>query len=176
MAFTKQQKDKMVALYREWLRNAQGVVLVTFNKMSMKEIDTLRTKIRDAGGEAHVVKNTLFYNALSAEGIHVAEKPEGTTLAVFSSDPASIAKALVEALGKSEIFQIKGGFLGTELLNAAQVKSLAALPPLPVMRARLLGVLVAPASQLVRTLAEPARSMAAVIKAHSEKEAVPAAG
>jgi len=44
------------------------------------------------------------------------------------------------------------------------------------MRARLLGVLVAPATQLVRTLAEPARSMAAVIKAHSEKEAVPAAG
>jgi large subunit ribosomal protein L10 len=54
-------------------------------------------------------------------------------------------------------------------LNVAQVKSLASLPPLPVVRAQLLGVLQAPASKLVRTLAEPARQVAAVVKAYSEK-------
>ncbi len=66
--------------------------------------------------------------------------------------------------------------LGTEYLTIEQVKALAELPPLPIMRAKLLGVLQAPASQLVRTLVEPARSLAAVFKAYSEKEAAPAAG
>ena len=56
-----------------------------------------------------------------------------------------------------------------QLLDAAQVKSLAELPPLPVVRARLLGMLQAPAGQLVRTIAEPARSLAAVFRAYSEK-------
>ena len=56
-----------------------------------------------------------------------------------------------------EAVKIKGGFMGDESLSSAQVKSLANLPPLPVMRAQLLGVLQAPASKLVRTLAEPGR-------------------
>ena len=54
------------------------------------------------------------------------------------------------------------------MLNASQIKALADLPPLPVMRATLLGTILAPASKLVRTLAEPARGLAAVIKAYSE--------
>ncbi len=56
-----------------------------------------------------------------------------------------------------------------QVLNASQVKALADMPPLPVMRAQLLGVLQAPASKLVRTIAEPARGLAAVVKAFSEK-------
>ena len=73
---------------------------------------------------------------------------------------------------------MKGGFLGKQFITPVEVKSLADLPPLPVMRARLLGTLLAPASKLVRTLAEPARSLAGVFKAYSEKdqEAAPVAG
>ena len=59
--------------------------------------------------------------------------------------------------------------MGTELLDVAQVKALADLPPLPVVRAQLLGVLQAPAGKLVRTIAEPARSLASVLQAYSEK-------
>ena len=69
---------------------------------------------------------------------------------------------------------MKGGFLDAKALNSAQVKSLASLPPLPVLRAQLLGILQAPASKLVRTLAEPGRSLAYVVKAYSDK-AAPAA-
>jgi large subunit ribosomal protein L10 len=60
-------------------------------------------------------------------------------------------------------------------MSPAQVKALADLPPLPVVRAQLLGVLQAPASKLVRTIAEPGRSIAGVIKAYSEREQAPAA-
>ena len=74
-----------------------------------------------------------------------------------------------EAAKGSDNIKVKGGFLGKELLTDKQVKSLADLPSMPVMRAMLLGVISAPASKLVRTLAEPARSMAGVVKAYSEK-------
>jgi large subunit ribosomal protein L10 len=59
--------------------------------------------------------------------------------------------------------------MGSEVLNAAQVKALADLPPLPIVRGQLLGVFQAPAGKLVRTIAEPARSLASVFRAYSEK-------
>ena len=86
-------------------------------------------------------------------------------------DVAGTAKALSDATKSIEFVKVKGGFMDKQALNAAQVKSLADLPPLPVVRAQLLGVLQAPASKLVRTLAEPARQVAAVIKAYSDKNA-----
>ena len=68
--------------------------------------------------------------------------------------------------------RIKGGYLGNKSISKAQVEALAELPPLPVMRATLLGTIMAPASKLVRTIAEPARGLAAVVKAYSEKATV----
>ena len=74
---------------------------------------------------------------------------------------------------KEELFKVKMGYLAGHPISDSQVKALSDLPPLPVMRAKLLGTLLAPAGKLVRTLAEPGRQIAAVIKARSE-EAVPA--
>jgi len=176
LAFSKQHKDKLVAQYADWIKQSQGVFVLSYSKMSMKEIDTLRAKVRDNGGEIHVVKNTLMNLALDKVGITQKDVLDGTTIAGFAfSDAPGLAKILSEASAKSEVFALKGGFLGTEVLTASQVKSLADLPPLPVMRATLLGTLLAPTSKLVRTLAEPARGLAAVIKAYSEQGAEPAA-
>jgi len=176
LAFSRKHKEVLVDQYKQWLKESQGVFMVTFKKMAMKDVDAFRVKVREAGGEAHVVKNTLLLEAMNKMDYHMPDM-EGTTLLVLArSDAPAIAKMLVDATVKSEIFAIKGGFLGLEYLSYEQVKALAELPPMPIMRARLLGVLQAPASQLVRTLVEPARSLAAVFKAYSEKEAVPAAG
>ena len=91
-------------------------------------------------------------------------------MAAFAyTDPPSLAKVLKESFKKSEIFEVKGGYLGNSSLTKAQVDALAELPPLPVMRATLLGTILAPASKLVRTIAEPARGLAGVVKAYSEK-------
>lgn len=176
MAFSKQHKNKMVAQYVEWLRQSQGVFVLSYGKMTMKDIDALRAKAREAGAELHVVKNTLMKLALDEVGIQDKAVFDGASLVGFAfSDAPALAKVLSEATAKSEIFAIKGGYLGTQPLDAAQVKALADLPPLPVMRAMLLGTISAPASKLVRTLAEPARGLAAVIKAYSEKGTAPAA-
>lgn len=176
MAFTKQQKNKMVAQYAEWLRQSQGVFVLNYSKMTMKDIDTLRAKAREAGAELHVVKNTLMKLALDEVGIQDKTVFDGASLVGFAfSDAPALAKVLSDATAKSEIFAVKGGYLGNQPLSPAQVKALAELPPLPVMRAMLLGTISAPATKLVRTIAEPARGLAAVIKAYSEKSAAPAA-
>ncbi len=176
MAFSKQHKQAMVEQYVQWLRQSQGVFVLNYKKMAMKDIDTLRAKARDAGAELHVVKNTLMKLALDQVGVTHKDVFEEASLVGFAfSDAPALAKLFAESTAKSEIFAIKGGYLGTQPLTAAQVKALAELPPLPVMRAMLLGTISAPASKLVRTLAEPARGLAAVIKAYSEKDAVPAA-
>jgi large subunit ribosomal protein L10 len=171
LAYTKQHKDELVVQYAEWLKQSQGVFVLTYNKMSMKDVDTLRAKVRDAGGEFHVVKNTLMKIALDEVGISEQDVFDGATMAGFAfADVAGMAKVFSEATAKSEIFAIKGGYLGKEAITDKQVKALADLPTLPVMRSILLGTISAPASKLVRTLAEPARGLAAVIKAYSEKD------
>jgi len=176
LAFSKEHKTKLIAQYTEWINQSQGMVALSYNKMTMKEIDTLRAKVRETGGELHVVKNTLMKLALEEVGISNKEIFEGVSLVGFAfQDAAGLAKVISESTAKSEIFAVKGGYLGKEMLNASQVKALADLPPLPVMRGMLLGTILAPASKLVRTIAEPARGLAAVVKAYSEKGAAVAA-
>jgi large subunit ribosomal protein L10 len=109
-------------------------------------------------------------------GVSKTDVFEGVSLVGFAfHDAPALAKVINDSTAKSEIFAVKGGYLGNEMLNASQIKALADLPPLPVMRATLLGTILAPASKLVRTLAEPARGLAAVVKAYSESGAAAAA-
>lgn len=170
MAFNKKRKGDMTAQYEKWVNNSQAMFVLTYKSMNMKEIDAFRNKVRETGSEVHLVKNTLFNRALSAQGFPQADYLEKTSLVGFAfSDAAALAKVFSEAAKGSENVKVKGGYLGKELISGKQVKSLADLPALPVMRAMLLGTIQAPASQLVRTLVEPARSMAAVVKAYSEK-------
>ncbi len=171
MAFSKKHKAELQVQYSQWLEQSQAVFAASFTSVTVKEIENLRAKAREAGGELHVVKNTLISRSINEAGLPQSDAFEGTSLVGFAfSDPPALAKVLSEVATKqSERFALKGGYLGKDLLSASQVKALADLPALPVMRARLMGLLNTPATQLVRTLAEPARRMAYVIKAHSEQ-------
>jgi large subunit ribosomal protein L10 len=177
LAKSKSQKEAMLAEYTEWLKQSQAVVLVEYTGLKMKDLDVIRAKARENGGEFHIVKNTLARLALEKAGYSVpADYAEKSTAIGFAfTDPAGFTKALTEATKGMEAVKIKGGFLEAQALSAAQVKSLASLPPLPALRAQVLGVLQAPAGKLVRTLAEPGRSLAYVVKAYSEKAASTAA-
>lgn len=171
MAISKQRKDEVLEQYNEWLDKSQAVILVEYTGATMKNLDAIRTKIRESGGEFHVLKNTLARRALEARGLKAPENfLVNSTAASFAfTDPAATAKALSEVTKGLEAVKVKGGFMDKQMLDAAQVKALSELPPLPVVRAQLLGVLQAPAGKLVRTIAEPARSLAFVFKAFSEK-------
>ena len=176
MALTKQHKEEVLAIYKDWLKRSQAVILVEYTGAKMKDMDNIRAKIRETGGEFHVVKNTLARRVFADEGLKL---PEGylemsTAVSFAFTDPAATAKALSDATKSMEFVKIKGGFVAGQMLDADQVNVLSELPPLPVVRAQLLGVLQAPAGKLVRTIAEPARSLAYVIRAYSEKAQVTA--
>ncbi|GMV34224.1 MAG: 50S ribosomal protein L10 [Chloroflexota bacterium] len=176
MAISKQRKEEVLSQYSDWVKRSQAVILVEYTGANMKALDALRAKIRDSGGEFHVVKNTLVRRAFADNGMDVPADllVKSTAVSFAFSDPASTAKALTDATKGSEFVKVKGGFMAGKAMSPAQVKALSDLPPLPVMRATLLGVLQAPAGKLVRTLAEPARGLAAVIKARSESAPVAA--
>ncbi|WKZ36036.1 MAG: 50S ribosomal protein L10 [Anaerolineales bacterium] len=177
MAISKQRKEEVQAQYADWIKRSEAVILVEYTGATMKSIDAIRAKIRDAGGEFHIVKNTLVRRVFAESGLDVPADylVKSTAISFAFTDPASTAKALTDATKGNEFVKVKGALMGGKTLNAAQVKALSDLPPLPVMRATLLGVLQAPAGQLVRTLAEPARGLAAVIKARSESAQAAAA-
>jgi large subunit ribosomal protein L10 len=171
LALSKKKKNEVLDQYKEWLKNSQSVILVEYTGVTMKDMENIRAQVRETDGEFHVVKNTLVKLALEAGEYPIPEGMlEQSTAALFAfSDPAGSAKALSDASKGLEAIKVKGGYMGTELLDKAQVKALADLPPLPVVRGQLLGVFQAPASKLVRTVAEPARSLASVFRAYSEK-------
>jgi large subunit ribosomal protein L10 len=177
LAISKQHKDELVTQYVKWVNQSQAMIVAEYLGMSMKQVDDLRAKVRDAGGEFHIVKNTLVQVALKQAGLSLPPKLlEGSSAIVFAfRDAPAMAKVVNDYARTSEFVKVKGGYLENRPISAVEVKSLADLPPLPVLRAQLLGTLMAPASKLVRTLAEPARQLAAVIKAYADKDAATSA-
>ncbi len=173
MALTKKEKETIMKQYQEWMEKSSALVLVEYTGVNMNTLDAIRAKVREAGGEFHVIKNTLAKRAFDALGMPVDPGYLVNSTAVgFAFDTApGVAKALADFDKSTEAVKIKGGYLGKQLLSVDEVKALADLPPLPVVRAQLLGTILAPASKLVRTLAEPGRQVAAVINAYAEKDA-----
>jgi large subunit ribosomal protein L10 len=170
LAITKEKKNAILEQYKDWLSKSQSVILVEYTGTSMKEMESIRAAIRDSGGEFHVVKNTLAKLAFEASGLSLTEDmlERSTAVSFAFTDPAGTAKALSDVSKDIEAIKVKCGFMGVEFLDSAQVKALADLPPLPVVRGQLLGLFQAPAGKLVRTVAEPARSLASVFRAYSE--------
>ncbi|HEU0292830.1 MAG TPA: 50S ribosomal protein L10 [Anaerolineales bacterium] len=171
MAVSRERKEEVLAVYADWMKKSQAVILVEYTGAKMKALDGIRAKIRESGGEFHVVKNTLARRMFAESGMALPSDylVKSTAVSFAFTDPAATAKALTEATKGMEFMKVKGGFMSGQALSSAQVKALADMPPLPVVRAQLLGVIQAPAGKLVRTIAEPARGLAAVIKAFTEK-------
>lgn len=173
MALSKERKKEVLAQYKDWMSQSEALILMAYKGASVKDMEDARARVRESGGEFHVVKNRLAKLAIQDSNLDIPEGYfENTTAIGFAfEDVASTAKALSDAAKEVEAFQFKGGYMGKEILSPNQVEALAKLPSLPIIRGQLLGVLQAPASKLVRTVAEPARGLAAVLKAYSEAAA-----
>jgi large subunit ribosomal protein L10 len=176
LAISRKRKEELVSQYIEWMNESRAMVVTEYVGLSMSSIDELRRKVRETGGEFHIIKNTLGKVAFDTAGFQYPEHYlDGSTAIVFAfQDAPATAKAVTEFARTSDFVKIKGGYLAKSPIGVDDVKALADLPPLPVMRSQLLGTILAPAGKLVRTLAEPGRQVAAVIKAYSEKDTAPA--
>jgi large subunit ribosomal protein L10 len=170
LAFTRKEKEAMVEQYRNWIQDSNAFFVMSFQNMGMMQVDDAREKLREVNGEMHVVKNRLFRIVMEEMGVELEQGfwQENNMVAFAFSDAPSVAKVMSE-VSKTNVFDIRLGYMDDKVLAAEQVKALADLPTLPVMRGIMLGTIMASASKLVRTLAEPARSMAAVVKAFSEE-------
>jgi len=176
LAFTKQEKKELVAKYEAWLRDSKAAFVLTYHNMSMKDIDIFRAEARDIGGEFHVVKNTLMNLALKNVGLEDVNLFDQSSMLALAFDDAPAMAKLVDKACQGDIFAVKGGYMDGAALEARSVEMLAKLPSMEQVRAQLLALIQTPATQLVRTLAEPARRMAAVIQAHVDKNPAQAAG
>lgn len=153
--------------------NEVGVVVVTRNLgMSVGQSTVLRSKMRDAGATYKVAKNRLARLALvdtQYEGL--GDLLTGPTALATSVDPIAAAKAVVDFAKTTDKIEIVGGAMGAQVLNAEGIKALAALPSLNELRARLVGIVQAPATKLAQLTTAPAAKLARVFGAYAEKDA-----
>ena|SRR5215203_428340 len=179
----KRDKERIVAELADRLRSAQSLIVTDYRGLSVKEIDDLRTKLLEHGVRYTVVKNTLTRLAAEqAEAKDLLELLDGPTAIAFlesDADPAAAAKVLNEIAGAGKILVIRGGVLEGKTITEADVKNLASLPPMDVLRAQLVGALAAPMATIVGLFAAPLRDLVGVVDARIKQleeqgEAVPA--
>ena len=153
--------------------NEVGLVVVTRNLgLTVAQSTALRNRMREAGARYKVTKNTLALIAL--EGTRYAPLSNlltGPTALATSSDPVAAAKAAVDFSKTNDRLEIVGGAMGDTMLDVNGVKALAELPSLDELRAKIIGLVQAPATKIVRTISEPGASLARVIGAYAAKEA-----
>jgi large subunit ribosomal protein L10 len=176
LAISKKRKEDLVQQYLGMLERSTGVVLAGFSGVTVKDLEGLRQKIREAGGEFHVVKNSLMELAFKQAGypLQGADLVGTTAVGFAGEDITAVAKAIVELAKQSEALHVKAGVIEGKAYTGAQVEQFADLPPLNVLQARLLSVLQGPAGRMAGVLAGSVRQMVTVVKAYSEKAAAPA--
>jgi large subunit ribosomal protein L10 len=155
MAISK-EKAAIVAELKEKLTATKGAVLANYRNLNVAQDTKLRRKLREAGIEYRVVKNTMTRIAAAEAGITGLETYlEGPTVIAMSAlDPVAPAKLLSDFIreNKLQALEIKAGLLEGKVIDAAGVKMLASLPPKEVLVAQLLGTLQAPITGFVRVL------------------------
>jgi len=153
--------------------NEAAVVVITRNLgLTVAQSTDLRLKMRDAGASYKVAKNRLAKIAL--EGTQygsVAELLTGPTALATSSDPVAAAKIAVEFAKTNDKLEIVGGAMGDTILDVNGVKALASLPSLDELRAKVIGLVQAPATKLAQLSTAPAAKLARVFGAYADQKA-----
>lgn len=162
------QKEELVSQMRDTLQQAASVIVARQTGLTVAEATQLRRDMRGAGAEFKVLKNTLAQIAVKGttlEGIN--PYLEGPTALGYSQDPVAAARVLSKFAEKNDKLSIIGGFLDGQVLDAKAVKDLANLPSLDELRAKIIGVISAPATKLAVLSKEPARRVAYLLGARS---------
>lgn len=159
-------KTQLVLDIRESLEKASVIVVTQQVGMTVDQSTKLRREMKEQGAEFKVLKNTLARIAVKDTRFEgVSSLLSGPTALAYSEDPIAAAKVIAKFASSNEQLKIVGGFLNGQALNEASVKALATLPSLDELRAKIIGVISAPATKLVTLLQEPASRVARVLAA-----------
>ena len=172
----KEQKTALVAEITEGLGRASIALVSEYRGITAGEATEVRRKIRAVQGELRVAKNTLIRRAVKDTAYSMLDDQLGGPVGLILSfaDPVELAKTVTGMRELGEKFKVRGGVLDGKPLTAEEIQALAALPPREVVLGQLLGLLMAPATQVVRLLNEPGSALARVVDAIGKKNGDPA--
>ena len=166
------QKAESVAFLNSVFSEAGAVVITRNLGMTVAQSTALRTKIPAAGATYKVAKNRLAKLAVAGtdyEGI--GDFFTGPTAIAASADPVAAAKAVIEFAKTTDKIEIVGGAMGGQILDAEGVKALASMPSLDELRAKLIGLVQAPATKIAQLATAPAAKLARVFGAYAKEAA-----
>src|ERR1700689_3265314 len=165
------EKQILTKEYTARLNASPFFVVVGYQGLKVAHFSELRKRLKQAGAEVHVVKNSIFRIAAKEAGVAELNGSLAGQMAVVTGqkDISAAAKALKNFAAEFDKLKLKFGCLNNQRLETAAIMALADLPGLDVLRAKLLGLLVAPATKLAILINTPASQLAQVIKAKSEK-------
>lgn len=147
-----------------------GVVVITRNLgLTVAQSTQLRTKIREAGASYKVAKNRLAKLAIqNTDYAGIGDLLTGPTAIAASVDPVAAAKVVVEFAKTTDKLEIVGGSMGSQVLTPEGVKALASMPSLDELRAKLIGLVQAPATKIAQLSTAPAAKLARVFGAYAK--------
>jgi large subunit ribosomal protein L10 len=169
----REKKGEIVAQITERLSQSPNIYLTDFTGVTVKSITDFRRKLRAAGVEYAVVKNTLALRAMEAASVAgIEDVLAGPTAFVFAGDdPVIAAQVLAEFSKQHEKFVVKAGLVDGQKVSAAEVKRLASLPPRDEMLGQLAGLMQAPLQSFVGALDGLLYQMVGVLDALREQRA-----
>jgi large subunit ribosomal protein L10 len=172
--FTRAQKEEQVAELREKFARATTLIVADYRGIDVRSISELRGRLKaeESGAwEYRVTKNTLLRRAAEGSDVEaIADRFEGpTAIALSYGDSIGLAQILVAFAKEHELFEIKGGLLEGRVVDSDEIVKLATLPSLDELRAKIVGLVQAPAQKMVQVLSAPAAQLARVVDARRAK-------
>jgi len=167
------EKQAILKEIKEALDGQSYAVLMNFKGLRVDQINSLRNQLVQFKARLLVVKNTFFKRVAEELGWgDVSKFLQGPSAVIAGSgDVSKIAKLLKSFKKENELLTVKGGRLGEKLISASDIEAIASIPPIEVMRARLVGTIAAPMTQLVGVMQQKVCSLLYVLKAVEEKKA-----
>jgi large subunit ribosomal protein L10 len=166
------EKKEAVAALQQVFSKAGAVVVAHYSGLTVAQMQKLRKQAREAGATVQVAKNRLAKIALDGSSVaDIGPFLKGPTLIAYSDDPVAAPKVAVAFAKDHDKFVILGGAMGATLLNPDGVKSLATMPSLDELRAKLVGLINAPATKIAQLSTAPAAKLARVFGAYAKKDA-----
>jgi large subunit ribosomal protein L10 len=171
------EKAIIVSELSEALKRSTFVLVTDYRGMKVSSFSELRTRLTPARAEVHVVKNSFLKLAMADSGFpEVADQLAGQTAVVTGeADVAPVAKIFKSFATEFKLAALRVGFVDRAVLSTAELETLADLPSREILQAQLLGLLLSPATRLVRLFNEPGAALARLLNAKAEKEGAPAA-
>lgn len=164
------EKQAVVANLSEKVKNAVSGVIVDYEGITVEEDTALRSECRSNGVHYSVVKNTLLRFAFNANNLNELDGLlNGTTALALGEDEVTAARVISDCAKKLEgKFEIKGGFMDGKAVSLETIQKLALIPPLPTLRAQVLGTMLAPITGLAVVLKQIAEKQSAPAEAAAE--------